>query len=123
MLGSDVQITSANTYFDGPAVSLAAGTWFITATVTVQTGDSTGQVTAKLWDGTTVEASTEHTMFSNAAVTSLGLSGIVVLGSTTTMKVSVAVSNFGATNHKIKAAAVSNGAGNNASHIRAVKIA
>lgn len=117
-LGGNVTMTNANQYYDGPSVGLTAGTWLLVGTVTLTGPDNT---TAKLWDGTTVEASAETVI--DGAISqegSLSLSGIVVLGSTTTMKISVAGDRAGGT---ILAAAPDNGAGNNASHLRAVKIA
>jgi hypothetical protein len=74
---------------------------------------------AKLWDGTTVESSAQATT-SNGFVIALTVSGIVSPGSTTTYKITV--TGNGASS-LIKAAATVNGAGNNASHIRAIRIA
>ena len=123
-LGSDVAIT-ANTYSDGPSVSLAAGTWYVIAWATVTTGQGTGspsKVTGKLWDGTTVEASDESgtyigTMGSPFPATVV-CAGIVSPGGTTTFKLSVTAD----TASTIKATAPDNGAGATASRIVAVKI-
>ncbi|MCB8994768.1 MAG: hypothetical protein H6538_04090 [Bacteroidales bacterium] len=120
---SDVSITSANTYFNGPAVTLPEGTWFISGTVTVQnTSGSSGEITAKLWDlGSIVVSSTESYVRSGNWVVSMTVSGVVTLSSSTTLYISVA-SQAGINSGKIKAAAVNNSAGNNASMINAVRI-
>ena len=118
-LSGDVALTNANTYYDGPSVSLAAGTWLVIGVVTVAGNGS--NVTAKLWDSTTVESSAEGTNPATGdQAVALTVAGIVAPGSTPTYKVSVASSGTG---NSIKAAAIANGAGNNASHIRAVRIA
>lgn len=128
LLSGDVAMTNANTYYDSVSVSLAAGTWLIISYTTVvpSTGVSNapGPVTMKLWDGTTVLASCEVANYIGASGTAPPVTGtlatIRVLGSTTTIKTSCAAVNAGST---IKAAAVDNGAGNNASGIVAVKLA
>jgi hypothetical protein len=120
-LSADVNITSINTFFDGPSVSLAAGTWLIIATVTLFATDSGSNLTVKLWDGTTVESSAAHQGTTTSdELHPVTVAGIVAPGGTTTYKVSVADATN--TTSKIKAAATANGAGNNASHIRAVRI-
>ena|SRR3990167_1189532 len=118
-VSGDVTMTNANTYYDGPSVSLAAGTWFIVGTVTVDAGPAEG-VTAKLWDGSTVESSAEASAPGGGAIVAITLAGIVAPGTTTTYKISATCTGASAT---LKAAAVDNGAGNNASHLRAVRIA
>lgn len=124
-VSADVTMANANQFYDGPSLSLAAGTWLIIGTITVASANnSILRATAKLWDGTTVESSTEATspaMGTNLrGLVSLTLSGIVTLGATTTMKISAAAT---VASSLIKAAAVDNGAGNNASFLRAVRIA
>ena len=57
-LGADVALNNTANYFDGPSVATgAAGTWDVSATITLQ--DTAGAATfhVKLWDGTTVIAS------------------------------------------------------------------
>lgn len=120
-LGADVSIAASNTWYDGPSVSLAAGTWFIVGHVTVKSSltGTLQHTTAKLWDGTTVLDSGE-TSFSSTDHHTITLSGIVSLAGTTTLKISVATDNTFTT---LLAAASHNGAGNNASTIRAIKVA
>ena len=122
-VGSDVALTNANQFYDGPTVSLVAGTWFVVGTVTLKnTGVITlAGATAKLWDGTTAESSGEADIpLANPSYISITLSGIVVPTGTTTYKISVACTVAGVAT--ILAAAGDNGAGNNSSHLRAVKI-
>jgi len=118
-LGSNVTMTNANTYYDGPSITLAAGTWLIIAQVTIEDGASTGgRNTAKLWDGTTVSSSLESTA-PTGGTTSMTVSGVVAPTGSTAYKVSVASSQ---NLHSIRATAPTNSAGTNASHITAVKI-
>lgn len=118
-LSGDVTMTNANTWYDGPSVSLAAGTWLIIAALTF-----TGAVSdwsARIWDGTTVAASGGGPRNAGglSGAETITLAAIVTPGSTTTYKVSGVSDNAG---DKIKAAVVTNGSGNNASWIVAVKI-
>lgn len=121
-VGADVTMTNANQYYDGPSVSLTAGTWLLVGTITVVHNNSGADITAKLWNGTTVESSTEaHNKIASSTSNSLSLAGVVVLAGAETWKISAAADV--ATSGVIKAAAVTNGAGNNASHLRAVRLA
>jgi hypothetical protein len=120
-LSADVTMTTVSTYYDGPSVSLAAGTWFVEGHVTIQSISDLAPVTAKLWDGTTVSASAQSNMGANGAV-EISVSAIVVLGGTTTIKISATV-GAGGGGDSIKAAAPTNGAGNNASIINATRVA
>lgn len=83
-----VTLTSANTYYDVLSLSLAAGTWLINTYAA--TGLAAGEVYyGKLWDGSTVYASAQMFVI-NGAVGTLTFSALVTLGSTTTVKLSVA---------------------------------
>jgi len=56
-LGADVALNNTALYFDGPSIAQGTtGTWFVSGTVTILT---LGRVDVKLWDGTTVIASTQ----------------------------------------------------------------
>jgi hypothetical protein len=124
-LAADVNLATANTYFDGPSVTLSAGTWLLIGSVLLDGGGgSATQVTSKLWDGTTVAASTETMVYGGGAYDNNPgpLTAVVVIASgTPTWKISCA--NNASTASKIKAAASDNGAGNNASTLVAIKIA
>lgn len=117
-LSADVAMASANTYYDGPSVSLAAGTWLVYTSVHVR-GGSSGGVTMKLWDGTTVAIS-GYSGLSGEPSVQMALSWPVSPGSTTTYKVSAAGSGSG---YSIRAQAALNAAGNTCSSICAVKVA
>jgi hypothetical protein len=119
-LTGDVTISGSNTYADAMSVSLAAGTWLLGAVLTVLRGANASRITAKLWDGTTVIATGEGIIPTAGDVVSIPLLGIVVLGSTTTYKVSAAGTSSG---NIIKATAPDNGAGNTASTLVGLKIA
>ena len=122
-LSADVTMTSANTWYDGPSISLTAGTWMIDSCVTLNKGNSSGlaDCAARITDGTTHYSSSEGTWNTrtNAAV-SFALSAKITLATTTTIKVQV-VSAF--SSGIIKAATVFQSSGNNASNINAVRIA
>ena len=118
-LSADVTMTNANQFYDGPSVSLVAGTWLVIGTVTL-INSATGFVTAKLWNGTTASASAGGYHSTAASDIALSVSGIVTPGSTTTYKISVASNTTTAT---IRAVTSTNSPGNFASHIRAIKVA
>lgn len=75
-LGADVALNNTSNYFAGPAVAQGtAGTWFVSATITLE--DTAGAATfyAKLWDGTTVIASGATTSPAVNNAISITLSG------------------------------------------------
>lgn len=115
-LSSNVTLTNASTYYDGPSLSLAAGTWLVTGAVTIGGAAAGTAYTAKLWDGTTVAASGSQTAYgtNNQAIS---VSAIVTLGGATILKISATASATGAS------MIADAGAGNTASHLRAVRIA
>ncbi|MGY3527288.1 hypothetical protein [Bradyrhizobium sp. USDA 4452] len=58
VLGVDIAMNVANTYFDGPSVAQGStGTWFVCGTLTVIDTAASRNFDAKLWDGTTVISS------------------------------------------------------------------
>lgn len=78
-LGADVNLNSAVSYFDGPSVAQGtSGTWFVNGTATVYVSNfGANAVQAKLWDGTTVIASTS---FQGPATGSAGYISIPLSG-------------------------------------------
>jgi hypothetical protein len=74
-LGGDVALNNTANYFDGPSVAQGStGTWFVSGTVSL--GDSvSASFQCKLWDGTTVIASSQVPNSSAGVVTTLSLSG------------------------------------------------
>lgn len=130
VLGSDVTIVNANTFYDGPSGSFAAGTWLIAWKIVLSPIVSTGQSyewTAKLWDGTTVHDETGLTAnegSGNVSGEQYFLSGcaIVTLGSTTTLKVSAAC-NRGSSGSKIcKEVPINSATSSKVSRIAAYKV-
>jgi hypothetical protein len=120
---SNVSMTSANTFYDGPSVSLAAGTWLVAATlVLLNNGGSAVDYTTKLWDGTNVYAGGEDTRPAGGYVALPTIIALITLGSTTTIKCSAAANQASSTMY---AAAINNntGIGNKVSGINAVKVA
>ncbi len=114
-------MTSSNQFYDGPSASFAAGTWLLIASVLVTGANASANITAKLWDGSTVLSSTQWQQGTNNLKDGVTLVAVVTPGGTTTYKVSVASDS--AASSAIKAAATVNGAGNNASTLVGVKIA
>lgn len=121
-LSGDVTLTTVLIFYDGPSVSLTAGVWLIMATVTVIDTGGAAFMTCKLWDGTTALSSCEGVTPGTAFDIPMALPpAVVTVATTTTYKVSVS-NTTRSTSGKIKAAALTNGAGNNASGIVAVQI-
>jgi hypothetical protein len=119
-LGADVTMTSANTFYDGPTITVSPGTWLLVGEITgYTTVNSITQWTAKLWDGTNVVSSVQATQENDSSVINLPLSALVTITTTTTYKISAANSSAGAT---IKAATLNNSAGNNASRLNAIQL-
>lgn len=118
-LSGDVTLTSANTFYDGPSLSLGAGSWLLIGQVLVLDTTAAGsKITAKLWDGTTNLASAESESEAAGVPFPLPVKWVVTPTTTTTYKISVA--STVATNGRIKAAAPDNAAGNTASYLLAI---
>jgi hypothetical protein len=123
ILGADVPLPASNTFYDGPSVSLSAGTWLVVTQASYSrsvTGVS--QVTVRLTDGTTHHAS-QCTYHGSTGSTALGFSlcAIVTLGATTTLKLQMATTS-GSVDCAMRAAAVANGSGANATQINAIRL-
>jgi len=119
-LAADVALTTTNTYYDGPSVTLPAGTWVLFATLTIGTGGAT-TASAKIWDGTTVYASQEGTQgyAGTLPVALTPVSPPITLTATTTLKVSVAVGTAGCA---LRTTMDQNPAGANATQLTAIPI-
>lgn len=75
-LGADVGLTNIANYFDGPSVAQGTtGTWFASGTVTVRDTGGAADIDCKLWDGTTVIASTSNNTTAANVQRSESLSG------------------------------------------------
>ena len=77
-LTGDVAMNVANTFFNGPSQALTEGTWLLTGVITLQPA-STDICVIKLWDGTTVAASTQLTFTAGKYFTA-ALTGVAVVG-------------------------------------------
>lgn len=79
-LGADVAMNNSSLFFTGPSIAQGtSGTWFASGTVTLT--DTSGSATTffcRLWDGTTVIASSNATLTANANFqVSVALSGFI----------------------------------------------
>jgi hypothetical protein len=122
-LSADVTMTNADTWYDGPSVSLSAGTWVIDSMVTILKANVTGTdaLAVRITDGTNHYSSGNQSWNTRLqALTTMSCSSIVTLGSTTTIKIQAASQYAGCT---IKAATTYQASGNTASNINAVRIA
>ncbi len=119
-LTSNIAMTTANTYYNGPAVSLGAGTWLVVGSVLCYNGSGGYIYTGKLWDGTNVYSSTEaQDAGSSVEYLRLNLSAIITVASSATIY--IAAASKGGSSY-MYAACPDNGAGNTASYINAIKI-
>jgi len=121
-LGTDVAMTNANTWYDGPSLSLAAGTWLLFASANVgRTATTAGNYDLRISTGSTHYASVQqyHASVANNWA-ALSCNGVAVLASTTTIKVQVAGTIAG---DVLKAATPNNASGNNATGLIAVRVA
>lgn len=90
ILSGDVTMTNAATWYDGPSHSLTAGTYIIWGKVMLQLNNAAGSgMLARLSDGTTVyDASEMDLVANNGQIVTVPLGPcVVVLGSTTTVKI------------------------------------
>lgn len=77
-LGADVALNNIANYFDGPSVAQGTtGTWLVCGTVTVIDTVSLAAIHCKLWDGTTVIASSAGYSDNTARGVSVSLAGII----------------------------------------------
>lgn len=78
-LSGDVALNNTGTYFTGPTVAQGtSGTWFATGTICVTDGNGAANFNVKLWDGTTVIASTRHqSSTTGSSPVSISISGYI----------------------------------------------
>lgn len=122
-LGSDVQMSTSNSWYDATSITLPIGKFLINAQLTAMR-TATGALTyfARLTDKTTHYASSQAYMPSvNGNCVNIFLTTVVTLASATTIYLQGAASS-GAPNVLIKAALSSNGSGNNATQMTAIKL-
>lgn len=76
-LGSDVSLNDTINYIDGPAIAQGTtGTWFVSGTVTLFDASAVNY-SIKLWDGTTVIASTRAAGVGAGVTAIVSLSGYI----------------------------------------------
>jgi hypothetical protein len=119
-LGADVAIAVANTWYTGVSLTLPAGTYLVTAQVTLLRNTSTAIFySAKLNNGATNYASAGIYMPSvTNHIATIPLTTIIALTAETTITLQATGNQVSV----IKAALVTNGAGNTATQISAVRI-
>ena len=77
-LSGNVALNNTATFFTGPTVAQGtSGTWFVSGTVTMIDNTGAGTYFVKLWDGTTVIASTVSYASAAAKYVSVALSGFM----------------------------------------------
>jgi hypothetical protein len=118
-LAADVTVTNANQWYDGPQLSLVAGSYLLVAVLTITPGGSGTDVYGRLWDGTTTVGTTQARA-AGAVPSMVTLVGIATLGATATWRAAAACSASGGA---IKAQLQANAVGNTASTLVAVKYA
>lgn len=77
-LSGDVDLSNTANYFDGPSIAQGtSGTWYVSGTVTVLDTAGAASMIAKLWDGTTVIASTVMATAGASSSLIISLSGFI----------------------------------------------
>ncbi len=123
-LGADVQLPVSGTWYDGPSLSLAAGTWLITGHITFWRTATTATIWfGRITDGTNHHASSQAYTPSVAGTgANVAMTATITLAGTTSIKLQ-GTTSAGATACLMKAATTANGSGNNATQITAIKLA
>lgn len=119
----DITLTGADTWYDGPSVALAAGTWMVIAHATWHRSGETAaavEAGARIVAGSTVYASVQQTTPELAEATvSLSLSAIVLLDEPTTLTLQAISSVGGAV---LKARTPRNPSGDTATILSAARV-
>jgi len=125
-LSAPVDITSNNTWVDGPSVSLAAGTWLVHSHMTM----ARNTTTAVIWRSRITDKTNHYASGGNSSpsitnqTASVSLSVVITLASTTTIFAQGAC-HTGASGsaNRIVSEIPTMGSGNNATIITAIKLA
>jgi hypothetical protein len=114
-------MTSASTWYNGRSLSVPAGTWLVTGTITMGRTTTTAiRYSARITDGTNHYASaSQYAPSVNPHYISIALSTILTLASTTTIYISGYATTGGCV---IKGAVADGASGNNATQLSAVKL-
>jgi hypothetical protein len=76
VLSGNVSLSNTSNYFDGPSMAQGTtGTWFASGTVTLTDTAGAAQIFCKLWDGTTVIASSDITIQTGGLIQTMHLAG------------------------------------------------
>lgn len=123
VLGADVSIAVANTWYTGVSVALTAGTWLLTGHITVNRTTTTAWTSsARLRDNAAAvnyaSAGNYRASVANNIHT-LPLTAVLTLAGAATIDLQATANQTGV----IKAALVTNAAGNTATQLHAVRIA
>jgi len=77
-ISGDVALNNTGNYFDGPVVAQGtSGTWFVSGSVTLVDTAGAATMNVKLWDGTTVVASSSINLISANTRQCVALSGVI----------------------------------------------
>ena len=122
-LSADVELAISNQWYDGPSVLLTSGTWLINTHLTQHRATTTAEfIYSRVSDGTTHYASTQQYHPSVSGIsTSISLTTMITVASNTTIYLQAATS-VGSANSLMKASLVTNGSGDNATQITAIKV-
>lgn len=122
-LSADVQLTTTGTFYDGPSISLPSGTWLVTGQITItRTATTLATYTGRIVSNSTTVASSQQSVVSvNPHSANIHLHCVLVLASTTTVKLT-ATSSAGTTTTHMKAATNTYSGGNNATTISAIRL-
>ncbi len=115
-LTGDVTMTTAGTGYDGPSLTLGAGTYILHGTVTVSI-PSGANINVRLWDGTNTFDDPEQ--LGAAGQSAISVEGTVVLSGSTTVKITC---KTGVNASTIVATGGQYGITNKASHLMAVRL-
>jgi hypothetical protein len=123
-LGAAVSMPTTNTWYDGPAVSLTAGTWFVSGRVQFRRTATTATTwLARIFDGTAaVLSGQQYTASVSGNSCEINMSGVVVLSGATTLTVQ-GTTSAGNTACRMEPDTPQLSQGNHATNIVAVRIA
>jgi hypothetical protein len=121
-LASNLTMSAANTWYTGPQVTLASGTWLVMASATIgRTATTAGHYNIRISNGLTHYASVQQYHASVAAnYAALSCNAIITLTASATIGL---YASGTATANVLRADTPNNTSGNNATGIVAVKIA
>jgi hypothetical protein len=123
-LAADVSLAVTGTWYNGPSIDLPAGTWLVIGNTTVgRTATTAIKYVARLSTGTVHYASAETYMASTANHwCEMTLHSVVVVASTTTVRLQ-ATTTAGAATNLMKKSTADHGSGDNATQITAIRLA